>query len=194
MDAFPDRLRREYETRKTANVRYSLRAFASFLATDHSTLSQILRAKRRISTAQLREWGKKLGVTREEIAVYIATEHVPSGLTRERQEQLRHWAAEGLAIVTDPCHWRIIELTHNREFRGDSRWIAQRVGVSVDHVNVAVTRLLRLRLLQIGPNGRWREPLDQGRQTEAGFRKLALIRIRELAANDGVQLLRSKAS
>lgn len=189
MDDFRDRLKRELDARKATNARYSLRAFATFLGTDHSTLSQILRGRRPIPTSQLRLWGRKLGMTREEVAVYVAARYVPNGLTRDRQEQLRHWTAEGLAIVTDSCHWQIVELTRTRGFQGDSRSIAQTLGVSVDRVNVALARLLRLRLLEIGRDGRWKDLLGQKRPTEAGFRKAALIRIRELATNDGIQML-----
>lgn len=129
-------------------------------------------------------------MTPEEVAIYVAAECVPSGRLIDRHEQLRHWTAEGLAIVTDPCHWHIVELTRKRGFRGDCRIIAEQVGVSVDRVNIAVARLLRLRLLEIGSRGRWKDLLGPGRRTAAGFRKLALIRIRELAANDGVALKR----
>lgn len=187
---FRERLAREFEARRANNVRYSLRAFAAFLGTDHSTLSQILRGKRDIPSNQLRLWGKKLGMTSEELAVYVASQYVPSRQARDRQEQLRHWTAEGLAIVTDSCHWQIVELTREPGFRGDCRTVAVQVGVPVDHVNVALARLLRLRLLEIGPDRQWKHLLGPGRHTETSFRKLALTRIRELAARDGVKLLR----
>ena len=182
MREFLERLRREFEARQARNKRYSLRAFAAFLNTDHSTLSQILRGTRRIPTRQLGRWGEKLGIAPEEVALYVAAQYVPSVQITLRQEQLRHWTAEGLALVTDHCHWRIVELTHERGFRGDCRIIARQLGVPVDWVKVALTRLLRLRLLRIEPGGRWTDSLGPGRHTSASFRRLALIRIRELAA------------
>jgi len=198
MKEFLERLTREFGARQASNKRYSLRAFASFLNTDHSTLSQILRGTRRIPPAQLRRWGGKLGMSLEEIAVYVAVQYVPSTQVIDRQQQLRHWTAEGLAIVTDPCHWQIVELTRKRGFRGDCRVIAEQVGVSVDRVNVVLARLLRLRLLEIRPGGRWKDLLGLEERTSAGFRKLALVRIRELAARDGLELrlasTRSKSS
>ena len=188
MREFLEQLAREFEARRESNKRYSLRAFAAFLNTDHSTLSQILRGARRIPTAQLRRWAGKLGMLPEEVAVYVAAQHVPSAQVIDRQEQLRHWTGEGLAIVTDPCHWQIVELTRKRGFRGDSRVIAEQVGVSVDRVNVALARLLRLRLLEIRPGGRWKDLLGSEGGTPVGFRKLALFKIRELAAKDGLEL------
>lgn len=43
---FRARLRQEFESRRRKNPRYSLRALAMFLNTDHSTLAQILRGAR----------------------------------------------------------------------------------------------------------------------------------------------------
>jgi transcriptional regulator with XRE-family HTH domain len=186
---FRERLTREFEARQAANPRYSLRAFAAFLDTDHSTFSQILRGRRRIPAGQLRHWARKLHLTPEEIAVYVAAQHVPGIEVRDREEHLRHWTAEGLAIVNDPCHWQIAVLTRTHGFRGDSRLIAKQVGVSVDRVNVALARLLRLRLLEVKPRDKWKVLLRSKEFTEAAFKKLALVRVRELAAEDGVKLV-----
>jgi transcriptional regulator with XRE-family HTH domain len=52
------RMQEELRIRHESNPRYSLRAFAAFLGTGHSTLSQILRGKRRAPVAQIRQWTK----------------------------------------------------------------------------------------------------------------------------------------
>lgn len=168
------------------NPRYSLRAFAAFLGTDHSTLSQVFRGKRPIPVSQLRLWGRKLALAKEEVAAYIAAGHVPPDQVIARQERLRHWSAEALAISSDRIHWRIIELLRIPEFHPDTRWIATQIAVSTDHVNVALSRLLRLRLLEMGPTGKWKSLI--ARANEAQFRKQALIKVRELAAADGVDV------
>src|SRR6185295_10077963 len=74
---FRERLQQEFEARRQKNPRHSLRAFAAFLGTDHSTLSQILRGTRPAPAARIRVWGRKLGLSAEEAAVYIAAQHVP---------------------------------------------------------------------------------------------------------------------
>ncbi len=185
---FQGKLKSEFEARRERNPRYSLRAFATFLETDHSTLSQIFRDKRRIPPSELRSWGKKLGMTAEEIAAFVAAQHVPDPSVVRRQEQLRHWTAEALAIVTDRSHWQIVELTRSRGFQADCRWVARQLDVTVDRVNVALSRLLRLRLLEIGPAGRWKCPLGRQKFTEGEFNKRALVKVRELAAEDVVEL------
>jgi hypothetical protein len=183
---FQERLLRELEARRQTNPRYSLRAFAALLGTDHSTLSQVFRGKRPIPVSNLRQWGRKLALSSEEVAAYIAAEHVPPDETVGRQERLRHWSAEALAIAVDRIHWQVIQMLRTAEFRPDTRWIATQLGVSVDQVNVALSRLLRLQLLEMGPAGRWKSPL--GRMEEAQFRRRALIKVRELAVGDGVKL------
>lgn len=185
---FQEILEREFESRRQRNPRYSLRAFAAFLETDHSTLSQILRDKRRIPIRQLRSWARKLGMTAEEVAAFVAAQHVPDQSIVRRQEQLRHWTAEALAIVTDRAHWQIVHLSRSRGFQQDCRWVASQLDVTVDQVNVILSRLLRLRLLEIGPAGRWKCPLGREQFTEAEFNKRALTKVRELAAGNSVEL------
>jgi transcriptional regulator with XRE-family HTH domain len=186
--SFPEKLNHEFEGRRENNSRYSLRAFAAFLGTDHSTLSQILRGKRPISPNQVRKWCEKLSLTEEETSVYVAALYVPDASTTRRQVQLRHWTAEAMAIVNDRIHWHILQLVHSQHFRVDCRWIAAEIGATVDQVNLALTRLLRLRLLEMPRSRKWRSAMGRGQLTETDFRKAALIRIRELAAGDGIRL------
>jgi hypothetical protein len=180
----------EFEARNKRNARYSLRAFATALEIDHSTLSQIFRGDRRICTSQMRNWGRKLGMSSEEISVYIAAYHVPEEAILRRQEQMRHWTAEAMAVARDRTHWKLVELTRSRDFRPDFHWLAQQLAVSVDDVNVALSRLLRLRLLRMGPGNKWH---GAAKMKESEFQKRALIKVRKLAAEDGVPLGRITA-
>lgn len=164
---FREKLEQEFAARRAKNARYSLRAFAAFLGADHSTVAQILNGSRRAPVARIRVWAKKLGLTAEEAAVYIAAEHVPDADTAHRQHQLRHWTAEALSIISDRAHWEIVRRARTPG-QLDTRSIARQAGLTVDQVNVALARLLRLRLLDSEP------PL-----TERQFRKLALARVRE---------------
>jgi hypothetical protein len=184
---FRRRLEAEFRARRAKNPRYSLRAFAAFLGTDHSSLSQILRSMRRIPARQIRCWGKKLAMLPEETAAYIAAEYVPDGPAGRRQDQLRHWTAEAMAIVTGDLHRQMLCLTRTRNFRPDCRWIARHTGAAVDQVNVALSRLLRLRLLEITSTGAWKELTGLKDLNRESFLSLALTRVREKAAEDGIE-------
>ena len=74
----------------------------------------------------------------------------------------------------------IVRLSRAAAFEPDSRWIARQTGLTVDQVNVALSRLLRLRLLAIGADGKWQDFATQA-ITERQFRKLALARVRQMA-------------
>ena len=120
--------------------------------------------------------------------MYLAAEHVPDAGTAERQAQLRHWTAEAMAIVSGREHWEIVRLSRQPEFRADCRWIAGQAGVSVDEVNLALTRLLRLGLI----DGHWKARAGIARLGEEEFRKLALAKVQEKAAEDHVKFGNSK--
>jgi hypothetical protein len=185
---FRGRLEAELRARRAKNPRYSLRAFAAFLKTDHSSLSQILRSLRRIPARQIRSWGRKLSLLPEETAAYIAAEHVPDEPASRRQGQLRHWTAEAMAIVTRDLHLQMLCLTRTRGFRPDCRWIATQTGATVDQVNVALSRLLRLRLLEITNTGAWKDLTGLKDLERESFVRLALTRVRAKAAEDGIEL------
>jgi hypothetical protein len=132
---------------------------------------------------QLRAWCRKLNIPPEEITIYLAAEHVPDARTAERQSQLRHWTAEAMAIVNAPVHWHIVRLSRDRSFHPDCRWLASQTGVTVDEVNLALTRLLRLGLI----DGQWKDRTGLRTLDEASFRKLALARVQEKAAEDHIK-------
>lgn len=127
----------------------------------------------------IRAWARKLKIGAEESAAYIATEHAPDAQTAQRQHQLRHWTSEALALTSEPAHWKILRLCRAAGFQADCRWIAFRIGVSVDAVNLVLSRLLRLRLLQVSASGQWNDTTGLPRLTGAEFRKLALARLRK---------------
>jgi transcriptional regulator with XRE-family HTH domain len=185
---FRERLGQEFEARRQKNARYSLRAFAAFLGTDHSTLSQILNGSRRIPVRHVRSWARKLGMDPEEATAYVAAEHVPDTARAEREEQLRHWTAEAMSIVTERVHWEILRLCRTSAFHYDCRWIAGQIGTTVDEVNLAMSRLLRLRLVEVSAGGEWRDMTKLPDLTEKEFRKLALARVRQKAAEVQVKL------
>jgi len=117
-------LQLEFDRRRTKNPRYSLRAFAYALGTHHSTLSQMLRARRRLTARTIRRFGQRLGLSAPEIRAACVAEH----------------CAAIRRLVSDP------------RFRADSRWIAVMTGISLDDVNVALHWLLYTReLIMSGP-------------------------------------------
>jgi transcriptional regulator with XRE-family HTH domain len=180
-ERFCVRLQREFARRKRTNASYSIRAFSQFLGVNHSTLSKMLNATRSIPARQIRAWGRKLDILDEEVEVYVACESVPDAVEIKRGNKILQWSAEAAALMSSDSHWAIVELTRDRSFRADSRWIAARLGMSSDEVNVAFTRLLRLGLLTTDEEGRWMvddvvEPCNR-----KAFVRVALTRLKHRA-------------
>jgi transcriptional regulator with XRE-family HTH domain len=128
-------LQAEFDRRRSANRRYSLRAFARSLAIDHSALSQILRGKRRVTARTLRALGLKLRLDAAGIAEHCAVEH----------------ESAVLAALDRPG------------FRADSRWVSAVAGIPLDDVNTTLQRLLRKRLMTMNARQRWQRA-DEGRR------------------------------
>ncbi len=120
-------LQTELARRQLGNARYSLRSFARDLSVDHSTLSQILRGKRRLTGRNVRAFGRRLRLPAPDIAELCALEN----------------EAAVLAALDRP------------NFQADSRWVASMVGIPIDEVNVTLQRLLRKRIVTMTARARW---------------------------------------
>lgn len=64
----------------------------------------------------------------------------------------------------------------------DCRRLAAELRVTIDEVQSALTRLLRVRLVTLRTTGEWVDLTGDGALTTSTFRQLALRRIRESAA------------
>jgi hypothetical protein len=121
----------EFERRRRANARFSVRSFALVLRLDSASLSQLLRGRRRLSARAAASVAMRLGIPpRERDAA------VNESLRRSHERRLlRQIARAG--------------------FVPSSRGLARRLRLRTDDVNAALTRLLRDgRVTMISP-ARW---------------------------------------
>ena len=152
----PSVLRERLRAAMRRNPRFSLRSFAGKLGINHSTLSQVLRRKRRLSPQALEKVGKRLGLSDETIRAYAASSRRKSNANKHPVEIRKvHLDLDTYQLVSAWHHYAILELTHLRGFRTDSRWIARTLGIEVADVNIALQRLLRLGLLEMATRDRW---------------------------------------
>jgi transcriptional regulator with XRE-family HTH domain len=143
-------LQSELARRCGRNPNYSLRAFAMHLNVDHSTLSQWLRGRRPIAARNIESLGALLGIAPHAIKAYV--EHAARG---DPVNGVWYLTSETMSLVAEWYHFAILELTRLDSFQPDSRWIARVLGLSVDEVNVALQRLIRLDLLEMETRARW---------------------------------------
>jgi uncharacterized protein (TIGR02147 family) len=168
---FRNYLRQELARRCARNPQYSLRAFATFLGVHHSTLSQVLRGKRTATRTIVEKFGHRLGLTPEAIAQFLQAEAAaPGDAWLEANTQLARDTAE---VLEDWRNFAILELTRLDDFQADSRWIARMLGISVDEVNVALSRLCRLRLLRM-EGAKWQDQLGDAVMDMAHFQEAAM--------------------
>jgi DNA-binding transcriptional regulator YhcF (GntR family) len=83
-----------------------------------------------------------------------------------------------VAVAEEWVHHALLELTRRKDFVPDSRRLAATLGISVDQVNVALQRLLRLGFLEM-QGTRWIVPGAAARDGGA-FTRSALVRCHEL--------------
>jgi transcriptional regulator with XRE-family HTH domain len=175
--SFRLRLQHELAQRCADNPQYSLRAFAQRLGTDHSTLSQLLRGTRPLTAAMIRRLGAGLGLATGEVEHYVvraAADHAPPAA--DDVQRLTRDTAEAIA---GGHHYAILELLRLDAFRPDSRWIARVLDSSVDEVNVALQRLIRLGLLEMRGPAEWVDTLGDSIATFADFSRCAVQRLGE---------------
>jgi len=139
-------LQTELARRCAENPRYSLRAFARRLGMHHATLSQILRGERPLTSRAIEELGAALGLSEQAIHDHVESE---PPLARRSRREVTELACAAAEVLRDWYHFAILELIQVESFRPDVHWIAQVLGLTTDEVNEALSRLLRLRLLEM---------------------------------------------
>lgn len=151
-------LRAELLRRLKSNPHYSMRAFARTLDYDVSSVSKMLKGKRKIGPKLIRKLGSKIGLDDQLIGYFILRE------SKEEVDSVQSNTPDFAALpidlfstISDWYHYAILELMYVPGFRPSPRWIAQALGLTVSEVEFAVHRLKRVGLLEV-KNGKWREP------------------------------------
>jgi plasmid maintenance system antidote protein VapI len=131
-------LEQEYNRRSELNSKYSLRAFSLFLKIEPSALHKMLYGKRRITFEMSEKITKRLGLNLQELLGVSAEakNHEYKILQEDQKEIVSKWS-----------HYAILELAKTEDFKPNSKWIAQRLGLTVLEVDIALRRLERLGLI-----------------------------------------------
>lgn len=160
-----------------SNPQYSLRSFALRLGINHSTLSQILRGKRALTPSKIESLGARLGLKRAEIEAFIMRERQAGNTAVSRE--IRQLTLDTVTLLSDSNHRAILELTTLDEFVSDSRWIARALDLSVDEVNMALSRLTRLGLLEMTEKNRWVDRSGASAASNDSFAQFVIRRLSE---------------
>ncbi|MGE3973717.1 MAG: TIGR02147 family protein [Bdellovibrionales bacterium] len=147
--------------RITKNRSYSLRAFAKHLGVSPATLSEVLSAKKNLSSELSIHVANKLGLDETNTAYFyllVQLEGAKSFELKERLiEQLNHFSPktdvkdlslEHFKIISDWYHYCILMMTELRGFDFNVNAISKRLKLSKFEVQAAINRLIQLELLE----------------------------------------------
>jgi uncharacterized protein (TIGR02147 family) len=180
-------LQSELARRCARNAQYSLRAFALHLGVDHSTLSQWLRGRRPITARSIETIGAKLSLSADAVEQYIEHSRRDDGATVPADIL----TGDTFTMIGDWYHFAILELTRLDEFRCDSRWIARVLDISVDEVNLAIQRMIRLGLLDMESADRWVDRSGDARVSLGSLSRDTLERQQEQSKQLSIAAIRT---
>ncbi len=151
------------------NPSYSLRAAARDLGVTHGYLSLIVAGKKRLSFQraiqfsqflkmdEMRTAGFLRAVALESIKNPTCRSFLENSLTGEDGTQAGEFATlelDRFRILSEWYHIAILDLTLLKQFKPDANWVAAELGITVEQVTHAVSRLERLGLLDVS-EGKW---------------------------------------
>jgi uncharacterized protein (TIGR02147 family) len=169
-DCYRSFLRTELADKAKARPGYSLRAFSERIGVSNSFLSQVLSAKKSLSMEQAFKIAVNLELTDAEtqylcLLVQLAQERDPEfrEVLSRRLEALNpgrkthDLSVDHFKTIADWHHYAILELTYLTGFTLTAASAARKLGIAKAEAELAIDRLLRLELLERGPQGRLRK-------------------------------------
>lgn len=143
-------LQQEFRKRSLKNQRYSLRSFARFLEIEASSLSQMMKRKRKVSQKMIHSICDKLlthPAQRDLLLKNLNQSKVNnSPLSTNKYIDM---SFDIFNIIADWHHIAILDLTQTEGFQSDPKWISSQLGISIIDAQSAIDRLLRVELLEI---------------------------------------------
>lgn len=156
------------EERIRSNPSYSMRSFARDLNIAPSTLSEILKKKKGISTKKAAEIVKSLKLPEWQASHFINLVALKHARSRDEKNQAKlnlqdakdkivvgKLKAETMKALTSTLDLAILECVGLKKFDNTDEWIAKKLKVSVKEVRESVERLLKVKLLEIDDKGEW---------------------------------------
>ncbi|MCK5073374.1 MAG: TIGR02147 family protein [Bacteriovoracaceae bacterium] len=140
------KLKEEFSKRERKNPSYSLRAFANFLGIDSGNLSAIFRKKRNFPRNRAAAIADKLNLTKDERGLFLLS------IDRNKFKidgikvipQMKRFLKEKshFDIIAEWEYFTLLTLMNCSSFKSDIGWIANRLEISHERVEVLLYNLL----------------------------------------------------
>lgn len=170
MTDYRNYLKREFSVRQKRNPSYSLRAYARDIGMQPSKLSEAMRGVCGLSGNSALKIARKLDLSEKETELFVALvekEHARSRNGRNNATVLLNKMItngeyselnlERFSIISDWCHFAILELTEVNDFLFTPKAIAKRLQISIAEAKNATDRLVDFGLLAQNEKGQWKQ-------------------------------------
>nr|BDT27847.1 DUF4423 domain-containing protein [Bacteriovorax sp. HI3] len=142
--SFIEKLDEEFGRRKKINDRYSLRAYARDLGIEPSLLSKILRRKIPLTLKMLNRLSVLTGVTDAEYRQFAKE------LEREEGYGIKNITNNELRVCSDWYAFVMTELPKLDGYKSDPKWMAKKLGITLQETKEMLEILLNLGILVRG--------------------------------------------
>lgn len=173
-------LRNELLRRCKLNPSYSLRSFARQLDIESSALSKILSGKRNLTPTMMKKIGFKLQL--DPLMIQQLSAHTLENRGKKNSSDIEQSSVNNnyqqitidtFKAISDWYHFAILEMTRLNDFLPEARHVARSLGITVNEVNDALERLVRLEMLEISDNGSWTDISGSITTTQNEFTSIA---------------------
>ena len=145
------KVKQEFAQKRRLNPRYSLRAFARDLRISPSTLSRVLNGERSIPTGNRKAIAKRLRLSASESQRFIE-----DNAEMERGQVLKVILREEryATVIAEWEHYAVLSLLRISDFEPSEKFIARRLGLTLERAKEVVRNLASVGLLKI-EGGQW---------------------------------------
>jgi uncharacterized protein (TIGR02147 family) len=163
-------IQEEFDSRRKRNLGYSLRAYARDLKMPASKLSEVMRGICGLSAKSAARLAPKLKLSPSETEWFIQSVEAHHNRSLQGRKQAKEMlktiseregfselSLESFKIISDWCHFAIMELTEVPGFKSDVKWIAARLDITEAEARSAIKRLIDFGLLEQSNEKRLRQ-------------------------------------
>ncbi|MEE6250068.1 MAG: DUF4423 domain-containing protein [Bdellovibrionota bacterium] len=149
LQALKEHIEQDFLQRKSRNANYSLRSHARYLEVDPGALSKFFRGEKVFSSKKLLGISKRINISSPKI----------KSLFKDKEFEILE--AERFEFVAQWYYFAILECFQLKDFQSSPKWVANKLGLSVPVVQLAINQLLRLGIIELDENGQWVQRIDQ---------------------------------
>ncbi len=196
-------LKSTYLSKSERNSKYSIRAFAKDIGISSSRVSELFNRKGRLSERIAKRIAGNLNLNPKEKKIFIALvlkEYSQSKLKQQeaidyldsldRKDSFFSVNVDGFKLISDWYHFGILTVMELDEFDGSSVFLAKKLGINIETVKDALTRLLKLDFISF-EKGIYFLNKEEGLTTTHDLFSPALRKSHKQSLNQGIEALES---